>query len=623
MNNIKDAISRVSRSMRMVEYMRDDKVALKWTKNGSTGASSSKETKENRIIRPHNTNLSKKELQKRKKHLNGYQRKVFQDFLKPVNIPNLKIFEPEPRPFDAELAKTNWKAKTNQNNVMRYNSFLENRVAFTKMLDLLVELTPAHLVESANDQDLSRKLSKNETHYKVPRYWFTEIPPMPQPLTPESFKDYVYFLTHSKVLYKNSLSLMSGLIPDILLYTHKATNTKYKLVRSTDTYNYLIKYFGFDKNQSSFARELLLVMKHDGHQINIDTINNLLKLCLIHANIRTTTNTHQIVIKYLRLSRELGIEINLKTWTRVYDLIKNIFFKEMFISKLATINLPILPSLGLRILEDFGETTKNTEDVITFIESDLRLKDWQSHARFSNKVLFHRAKHAAAHQLDEFFHKYCTNQSQGWDDHSPRYVLQGLQLNPNIEEKLLPMLAAYCRLVTANSEEAPEVFQKVLGVLLRNKEQYDYEQLSHIIRGVMHDATTKLALPREVVEYAYGNGKSESYKILRRMVGRQMNQFEGILQESVSNPIALHEPLSGPEIGVWHARKQQMCQIRFVNAEIETLLNLVKKPQSADGKKYQQIERGKINDMRARQRVRRLEMGLEAYVEQEMQDRKL
>jgi hypothetical protein len=66
-----------------------------------------------------------------------------------------------------------------------------------------------------------------------------------------------------------------------------------------------------------------------------------------------------------------------------------------------------------------------------------------------------------------------------------------------------------------------------------------------------------------------------------------------------------------------------MCQIRFANAEIETLLNLVKKPQAADGKKYQQIERGKINDMRARQRVRRLEMGLEAYVEQEMQDRKL
>ena len=75
MNNIKDAISRVSRSMRMVEYMREDKVGSKWTKNGSTGAV---ESKENRIIRPPQTNLSKKELQQRKKHLNGYQRKVFQ-----------------------------------------------------------------------------------------------------------------------------------------------------------------------------------------------------------------------------------------------------------------------------------------------------------------------------------------------------------------------------------------------------------------------------------------------------------------------------------------------------------------------------------------------------------------
>lgn len=616
MNNIKDAISRVSRSMRMVEYMREDKVGSKWTKNGSTGAV---ESKENRIIRPPQTNLSKKELQKRKKHLNGYQRKVFQDFLKPVNIPNLKIFEPEPRPFDADLAKSNWKAKTSQNNVMRYNSFLENRMAFTKMLDLLVELTPAHLLESANDQDLSRN-TKSENHPKSPRYWFTELPPMPEPLTLESFKDYIYFLTHTKVLYKNSLSLMSGLIPDILLYTHKPTNTKYKLVRSTDTYNYLIKYFGFDKNQSSFARELLLVMKHDGHQINIDTINNLLMLCLIHANIRTTTNTHHIVIKYLRLSKELGIEINLKTWTRVYDLIKNIFFKEMFISKLGTINLPILPSLGLRILEDFGETTKNTEDVITFIESDLRLKDWQSHARFSNKVLFHRAKHVAEDQLDDFFNKFCTNHTQGWDDHSPRYVLQGLQQNANIEEKFLVMLGVYCRLVTSASEEAPEVFQKILLVLLSNKEQYDYEQLSHILRGVIHDATNKLVLPSEVGD---GSGKPESYKILRRMVGLQMNQFEGILQESASNPIPIHEPLSGPEIDMWHELRKKICQIRISRGEIEKLLQLVKKPQLADGKKYQHVQRGKINDARARQRVSRLEMGLEAYVEQEMKVRNL
>lgn len=623
MNNIKDAINRASRSMRMVEYMREDKVGSKWTKNGSTGASSITETKGNRTIRPPQANLSKKELQKRKRHLNGYQRKIFQDFLKPVNIPNLKIFEPEPRPFDADLAKSNWKAKTSPNNVMRYNSFLENRMAFTKMLDLLVKLTPAHLLESANDQDLSRKLGLGENHPRSPRYWFSEIPPMPNPLTPESFKDYIYFLTHSRVLYKNSLSLMSGLIPDILLYTHKPTNTKYKLVRSTDTYNYLIKHFGFDKNQSSFARELLLVMKHDGHQINIDTINNLLKLCLIHANIRTTTNTHQIVIKYLKLSRELGIEINLKTWTRVYDLIKNIFFKEMFISKLATINLPILPSLGLRILEDFCETTKNTEDVITFIESDLRLKDWQSHARFSNKVLFHRAKHVAEDTLDEFYVKYCANQTQGWDDHSSRYVLQGLQQNSNIEEKLLPMLGVYCRLVTTTSEEAPEVFQKVLLVLLSNKEQYDYEQLSHILRGVIYDATNKLALPGEVMEYTNGHGKPESYKILRRMVGLQMNQFEGILQEIASDFIPIHEPLRGPEIDRWCALKQQMCQVGLFKAEIEKILKLVKKPQLADGKKYQNIQRGKINDARARQRVLRLEMGLEAYVEQEMQVRNL
>lgn len=616
MNNIKEAISRARRSMRVAEYARDNKVSSSWTTNNlarPTAPASSKK----RIIQLPDVNLTKNELRKRKKLLQGYQRKVFQDFLSPVNIPNLKIFEAEPRPFDTALATSNWKSKNSQNNVVRYNSYLENRTVFMKMLDLLVELTPAHLLE-ATDQDLSRN-TKTEPKSNA-RYWFWEIPPMPKPLTPENFKEYIYFLTHTKVLYKNSLSLQSGIIPDILLHTHKTTNTKYKDVRSVDTYNYLIKYFGFDKNQSSFARELLLVMKHDGHTINIDTINSLLKLCLIHANIRTTTNTFQIVIKYLRLSRELGIEIDLRTWTRIYDLIKNIFFKEMFISRLATINLPILPSLGLRILEDFGETTKSTDEVIQFIENDLRLKNWNSHTKFSNKVLHHRAHNVAEGDLESFYSDHCILPPSN-DDHTTRYVLQGLQRNKHLTNKTVIVFAFYCRLI--KNTEVPEAFRTVLLILLSNHENYKCDQMSFLVRGVIHDAAEMLALPRDVVAYPQGSSPPESYKILRRLTGLRINRFEGILHETHEDAKPISEPLSDGELVQWNELKRQVVHTPLDREKLETVLQLEISDKTTDGAKYQHIQQGKIDDARTRDRVRRLEVGLDTYVLQQMESRRL
>ena len=170
--------------------------------------------------------------------------------------------------YNSELAKIVWVRKTNQDTVNVFNNFLEDRIIFNQMMDLLIDITPEYLKSNDihNDQSLSRILQQQDHQDRMnkfsditPRYHFHEIPPIP-PLDPESFQKYIYFLTHLKILYKNSLSLQNGLVSDILLHTHKLTNTKYQPFRSVYTYNYLIKFFGYDKNQSSFARELLLVV---------------------------------------------------------------------------------------------------------------------------------------------------------------------------------------------------------------------------------------------------------------------------------------------------------------------------------------------------------------------------
>lgn len=668
MNSLKDAISRVGRSIRTLEHLRDDKVALNAKKTVAKPPSDRPPPPATKIIDQPDHNYTHEELHERRKHLHGYQRKVFQEFLAPVNIPNLKIFEPEPRPFDTKFARQNWRTKTSKDNVVRYNLYLENRLTFSTMLDLLVELTPRHILESGSSEDLSRKMSIEEQqhHQRVPRYWFTEIPPIPTPLTADTFDEYIYFLTHSRILYKNLLSLQSGLVPDILLYTHKPTNDTYRLVRSSRSYNHLIKYFGFDKNQSAFARELLLVMKHEGHDINIDTINNLLLLCLVHANIRSTTNTHQIVTKYLRLSRTLGIDIDLTTWTRVYDLIKNIFFKEMFLNRIGTIGLPILPSLGLRILEDFGETTTRTDEVVEFIEKDLRLAEWASHVRFRNKVLYHRGRHISEREVGEFYDKWC--HTTVWDDHSARYVLLAVRRNRHISNKPAVVFGLYCRLVTADSVEAPEVFQAVVQVLL-GAFRFTPALVGVLVRGVIHDATVKLRLPDEVTTYPNGASKLEAYKIVQRMTGVQLSEFEGVMAEAGCEKL-VSAPLSGAEVAEWERVKKTVRGCRLEAGALVAAAGLepslagtsweneadsgagsqpslhaadpllhaadpsleaadpslnARRPLNwrASSKKHRHVQWGKMADARTRDRARRLEVGLDAYVEQQMRARRL
>lgn len=625
MNFIKDAITRVGRSARQLE-------SFTTTQKTNVPLHSSEKKSDPKVVQRPDRNLTNAELHKFKPLVKGYQRKVYQNFLEPLQISNLKVFNDNLPKYNSNLAKFIWVRKTNQDTVNVFNNFLEDRAIFNKMIDLLIDITPEHLKSNDlnNAQTLTRILQQqheqdnmNKFSDITPRYHFHEIPPMP-PLEPEAFQKYVYFLTHLKILYKNSLSLQNGLVSDILLHTHKITNTDYKPYRSVHTYNYLIKFFGYDKNQSSFARELLLVMNKDGHRPNIDTINNLLKLCQTHSRIRSISNTYQIIIKYLKLSKSLNIDINLTTWSRIYDLINNIFLKELFINKMISINLPILKNLSIRILDDFMDTTKDTSELIAFIENDLQV-NWRQDSKFLNKVIYHKAINTKDDKLEEL---WAFVNSCEIDSFSVKYLFEGILKNKHISNTDLLLVSIYSSL-DSGLYDNPDIYKLLILSVCQNKNNYDLAKITFILRGLIQDATMYLGLPLEVTEYESSKTVSENFKIIKRLVGFKLTKFEGQLaiqnRNSICTPLLL-APLSTDENNEWCEFKAHVKQTnepmnpQLVVDHLHIGPCTVSIPDDQI-RKYEHYQNRKAANARDRDRLYKLQQGIDNYTVQQMTER--
>lgn len=506
-------------------------------------------------------------------------------------MPQLKIYAESDSRYNVERAEANFASKKSTDRIDVFNNFLSERFVFNKMVDFLVELTPEYLksAETVGNADLLASVLKEENlefsrnrYQNVPRYHFHEVPSMPDPLTKENFQEYIYFLTHLKILYRNSSSLASGIVPEILLYTHHLENTRFKPYRSVQTYNYLIKYFGYDKFQSSFARELLLVMAKDGHRPDIETINQLLKICRIHSNRRSLTSTYKVIINYLTLAKRLDLKANLSTWNRVYDCIDNIFLKEILVNKIVSINLPVLGNLCIRILEDYSKTTKNPADITNFVEGDLHRHSWKSDPRLAEKVAYHSIINAANN--DEF--------GKIWNETIPeievdgitiKTIINGIFANPNLSRKIYLALCAYIKL-HKEIKVPPEVFGKLIQMVCHNEDNYDIVSVNHLARALIHiDAVDQLDLPLEYNEYE-SNPKTatstknkliefpfklpqgsipEHYKIMKRLTKHYLIDLEAkciYLQNTRKefNVAMPWEQIQEEEIELWEKQKSQL-----------------------------------------------------------------
>lgn len=570
MLSIRETISRIGKSIRQIDSL------------SKTNKPPNKPhpRNERQVLHKENKYLPNEKLAQLKPMYTDFQRKVFQDFLKPIEIPNLKTFNKKEE-YDSALASRNWNKRASQKPQDVLDTFLADKPEFDKLIKYLLEITPPHLknIDYHNELTIRRILDQEAIRaYDVPHHAFHEIPPIPSPLTKDSFEQYIYHLTHCKFHYRNSLSLQSGIIPHILLYTHKTTTTKFRPFRSTTTFNWLIKYFGHDKNQSSFARELLLVMNIEGHLLNTETINNLLKVVKVHSRIRANANSFTLALKYLKLSQKLGIDVNLLTWSKVYDIIHNVHLKEAFISFIQENGIPILRGLLLRIIDDFATIASTTEDLIYFIENDLGFKHWENDDIIRAKVIFHRARVNGG-------------PFTGSNEYDFKNWLLGLKNSTQLSSLL--MLQQYFGRTIEIHETIP-IFSIIIESLVDEYTDIRHlKQLVFVVRGMIYEATHVLSIPCEIIQYADSQTIPENYKMLARILYGKLHELQARVEftnshtfENISLP---WEMLSQEEIEKWMAltnkiKNDQAYQLfphlqdsrEFPKTEIDKIMSHIK-----------------------------------------------
>jgi len=577
--------------------------------------------KSSKSILKDNTNKYGHKLQK-------YQTLRFRDYLSPLGMSNLKIFNDDLPEYDSGSATSNWKSRHQRVPNIQYTNFHHDRISFDKMTDFLISITPPHLkyVTNVNLKHILKHeeaLDRSNQYDDVPKNVFHELPPIPKDLSELSFQKYIYQLTHSTYYYKNSSSLSSGIIPDILLFTHKLTNEKFKPFRSVHTFNYLIKYFGYTKNQSSFARELILVMIKDGHKPNVDTINTLLKTCQIHSHIRNNTNTYQVIMKYLRLCQLFEIEINLMTYVRIYDCINNIFLREVFLNKIQAIGLPILKPLLLRIIDDFLMTTKDTSEVIKFIETDLARPRWYEENVLANKVIYHRGLHVRCQQDVINLWTFITNRIVQHDEFTLKELFESLTKNKILESKFYLMFKIFleCDISGGNNIR---LYQSLVKQLLKEMDDKYIEGTAFLLRGIFYEITSQFELPLEVIQYSGGKQSlNETFAIFNRIFGNQVittidSKLKYLNLPSLSSPIDRNQ---------WTEFKNRLQRLPLEIKPAAHMCELMSfKPNDikiplSEILRYQQSVNYKITNIRNQTRVRKSVQGVDEFTLDSMTER--
>lgn len=602
MSSLKRALERV---IRVVQHPPAPRLARPQNSYDGAAVSGRLPPKTRRVRRrpvPHREHLQVKA------QVGNLQRKKFRQFLDPLDIPQLKIYDDNVAPYDVHRAEQNLRLRRSLKPTDIFINFLNEKVAFKKMVQWLVDLTPGtlkggHVVH--NVATLQSVLADEEAQFSAtryahtPRYHFHELPPIPDPLTPDSFQEYIYFLTHCRILYRNSGSLQSGIVPDILLHTHRLDNVAFRKCRSADTYNYLIKYFGHDKFQVSFAKELLLVMIKDGHVPNVDTINTLIKICKRHSVRRALTLSFSLVLKYLQLAKKFDVALNLSTWNRVYDCIQNVLLKEQFVNKICAERVPVLANLAVRIIEDYSASTSRTQELVEFVEKELGWAGWRGDSRVCNKVLQHRLRHSSdprevgetlAHMLPHL---------QG-DVVTVKAAVDAMEANTTISAKEAMMLGVFLRLL--GGETPPETLGKVVAAMCRTAGRYEVRAVCSIVRGLIHDACIAYQLPEEYLEYEDAPGKrarreskrasrrstsakrglsipihrlAELYRIIKRLTRNSLNDMEAAVlyaNKTLQEPIPMpHEKLSASEAVAWEELKKRARSPGFWDKPCATL----------------------------------------------------
>ncbi|EGV61652.1 mitochondrial translation initiation protein [Yamadazyma tenuis] len=481
MDNIRTAIVRVARRVRTLEQLKQRQ--SRRTDVGTVGGGTPTVPKSRNQMA--GLKVTNELLTQAKPFLQDFEKAKFKEFLAPLEMSGLKLLG-DKRPFDARKAVNMWQLKRSTSNLVMHQKFTDSQALLEQTLGLLKRLTPPQVLGPKTDaatlqilEEYEREISKFK--FEVPRYFFGEVPKVDASMSSDQFEQYIYFLTHSQVLYRGS-SKLNGVVNDILLYTHKLDNHEFKSKRSVTTYNHMIKWYGYNKNQSLFARSLLVAMEKDGIEPDIHTINNLLKMVRVTGRIRSVSEPLKLVNKYLRLCGHYKLQANLVTWTRVYQVLTNVYLKEMFLNRVSMEQVPIPREMVYSVMDDYMVGCSGVTELVQFVERELRMPEqvWQEDSKIFNKVNYMAAKCAtSAGEIASGAAGRCH------DSHTNEHVIRGLRQNQNLSEpdKINAILWVY-------KGDSPAVIRYVVDSLSRiefdidgmhkatNKLVYDFQQLS-------------------------------------------------------------------------------------------------------------------------------------------------
>ena len=146
---------------------------------------------------------------------------------------------------------------------------------------------------------------------------------------------------------------------------------------------------------------------------------------------------------------------------------------------------------------------------------------------------------------------------------------------------------------------------------------------------MIHDATHYLGLPQEVTKYETNKSVSENFKILKRLVGFKLTKFEGKLayyNRKGSPLLSLLALLSMEERNLWIGLKAHIKQKNnpmdpkeiIDHLQLEPCTVLVPQDQII---KYEQYQNRKTANARNRDRLYKLQQGIDNYTVQQMTER--
>lgn len=492
-----------------------------------------------------------------------------QDFLRPLNIPSLKAFDNKPPPYDDLTATENWKHKAGSRlekgaskmDARSVGAVVHRRhitLNFEKMVNTLFSMAPPS-VKATTPFELAQVLEKhtqelNLFRYSVKRHRFDEVPSMPDPLTRHSFEEYIYTLTHLAFHGKHE-NLQA--ISNILLDTHKLPGDPWKEFRLEVTFNYLIKYFGYDKNQSAFARQLLLVMNEDGRRINIDTINHLLKVCRTHSQIRSKVDTSVLVIKCLKLAKDFGVDVNLSTFTRVFDTINDASLRELFLQKMKLHKIPILRGMKYRILDDLSIECRSESEFIQHLEQVMYPTDWKQNPVLWNKLVKVKAKLEITRDMRGICIFACKHHVD-LSAYTVGSVVAGTYLNKSYNKWIeFYMASRYFHMLECRDldmSQAPGVYASLVSRAISS--ELPGSAKNFLIRGILHEASVRLWLPRR---------KKQNFIALCRFLGGHVTRQIRTLE--IQNRCPILQEFHGSERECWETLKHNL--LRPVISELE------------------------------------------------------